>query len=167
MADYIKGWDTFRTPQVEAAFRTVPRHLFLPDVPLEVAYGRKPVVTRRAADGTSVSSASSPKLVATMLEQLAVQPGQRVLEIGAATGINAALLAELVGPTGTVVTIELDDDLAASATESLEAAGYPQVEVIYGDGALGHPDHAAYDLIIVTDMLTGLSIEPRRVVSLP
>jgi protein-L-isoaspartate(D-aspartate) O-methyltransferase len=150
LADYIKGWGTFRTPQVEAAFRTVPRHLFLPEVDLDIAYGRKPVVTRRAADGTSVSSASSPKLVAEMLEQLAVERGQRVLEIGAATGINAALLAELVGPTGSVVTIELDDDLAAGAAESLEAAGYPQVEVICGDGALGYPDHAPYDRIIVT-----------------
>lgn len=150
LADYIKSWGTFRTPQVEAAFRTVPRHLFLPEVDLDVAYGRKPVVTRRAADSTSVSSASSPKLVATMLEQLAVRPGLRVLEIGAATGINAALLAELVGPTGEVVTIELDHDLAAGAATSLETAGYPQVKVICGDGALGHPGHGPYDRIIVT-----------------
>ncbi len=150
LADYINSWGTFRTPRVEAAFRTVPRHLFLPGIDLDVAYGRKPVVTRRAADGTSVSSASSPKLVATMLEQLAVQPGRRVLEIGAATGINAALLAELVGPTGTVVTIELDDDLAAAAATSLDTAGYPQVTVICGDGALGHPGHAPYERIIVT-----------------
>lgn len=150
LTDYIASWGTFRTPQVEAAFRAVPRHLFLPDADLEVAYGRKPVVTRRAADGTSTSSASSPKLVATMLEQLAAQPGQRVLEIGAATGINAALIAELVGPTGRVVTIELDDDLAAGAAKSLVAAGYPDVKVVCGDGALGHPDESPYDRIIVT-----------------
>jgi protein-L-isoaspartate(D-aspartate) O-methyltransferase len=150
LTDYIKGWGTFQSPQVEAAFRTVPRHLFLPGIDLDVAYGRQPVVTRRAADGTSVSSASSPKLVATMLEQLAAQPSHNVLEIGAATGINAALLAELVGPTGTVVTIELDSDLATGAAENLAAAGYPQVKVICGDGALGDPDHAPYDRIIVT-----------------
>ncbi|GAA4731329.1 methyltransferase, FxLD system [Phytohabitans rumicis] len=150
LVDYIASWGTFQTPQVEAAFRTVPRHLFLPGNNLETAYGRKPVVTRRAADGSSVSSASSPKLVATMLEQLNVAPGGKVLEIGAATGINAALLAELVGPTSTVVTIELDDDLAAGAAASLQAAGYPQVKVICGDGALGHPEGAPYDRIIVT-----------------
>ena len=85
-----------------------------------------------------------------MLEQLAAQPGQRVLEIGAATGFNAALLAELTGPAGTVVTIELDDDLAAEARANLERAGYPQVQVICGDGALGHPRQAPYDRIIVT-----------------
>jgi protein-L-isoaspartate(D-aspartate) O-methyltransferase len=150
LTNYIASWGTFHTPQVEAAFRTVPRHLFLPDVDLEVAYGRKPVVTRRAADGTSTSSASSPKLVATMLEQLAAEPGQRVLEIGAATGINAALIAELVSPTGRVVTIELDDDLAAGAAKSLATAGYPDVKVICGDGALGHPDECPYDRVIVT-----------------
>ncbi|MGH3710646.1 MAG: thiopeptide-type bacteriocin biosynthesis protein [Pseudonocardiaceae bacterium] len=115
LADYICRRGTFRTPQVEAAFRTVPRHLFLPGVDLTTAYAPTQVVTKRAEDGTTVSSASSPNLVAEMLEALDVQPGDRVLEIGAATGINAALLAELVGPTGTVVTIELDDDLAAGA----------------------------------------------------
>ncbi|MDQ1295650.1 MAG: hypothetical protein QG608_3535 [Actinomycetota bacterium] len=150
LADYIKGWGAFRTPQVEAAFRTVPRHLFLPGLDLETAYGSKPVVTRRADDGTSLSSASSPKLVATMLEQLDIQPGQRVLEIGAATGINAALLSELVGPPGTVVTIELDSVLATGAAENLVRAGYPHVMVICGDGALGHAEHAPYDRVIVT-----------------
>ncbi|MGQ0717293.1 MAG: methyltransferase, FxLD system [Pseudonocardiales bacterium] len=150
LADYISCRGTFRTPQVEAAFRAVPRHLFLPGVDLNTAYAPQQVVTKRAEDGTAVSSASSPNLVAEMLEALDVAPGHRVLEIGAATGINAALLAELVGPTGTVVTIELDDDLAAGARAGLAAAGYPQVEVICGDGALGHPARAPYDRIIVT-----------------
>jgi protein-L-isoaspartate(D-aspartate) O-methyltransferase len=150
LADHIKSFGTFQTPQVEAAFRTVPRHLFLPAASLDDAYSRNPVVTRRAPDGTSLSSASSPKLVAVMLEQLAVQPGQRVLEIGAATGFNAALLAELTGPAGTVVTIELDDDLAAEAAANLGRAGYPAVRVVCGDGALGEPGQAPYDRIIVT-----------------
>ena len=150
LADHIRSRGTFQTAAVEAAFRTVPRHVFLPGVDLQMAYASKPVVTKRANDGTAISSASSPNLVAEMLEQLDVRPGDRVLEIGAATGINAALLAELVGPTGHVVTIELDDDLAAGARAALTAAGYPQVEVICGDGALGHPDARPYDRIIVT-----------------
>ncbi|HEY3893782.1 MAG TPA: methyltransferase, FxLD system [Pseudonocardiaceae bacterium] len=150
LADYIRGRGTFRTPQVEAAFRAVPRHLFLPGVDLMTAYAPKQVVIKRAGNGTAISSASSPNLVAEMLEVLDVAPGHRVLEIGAATGINAALLAELAGPTGTVVTIELDDDLAAGARAGLVAAGYSQVEVIRGDGALGHPARAPYDRIIVT-----------------
>jgi protein-L-isoaspartate(D-aspartate) O-methyltransferase len=141
---------TFRAPQVEAAFRTVPRHLFLPGVTVEEAYSSHPVITKRAEDGSALSSASQPNLVAAMLEQLDVRPGMRVLEIGAATGINAALLAELVGPTGNVVTIEIDDDLAAGAQAALIAAGYLQVTVICGDGADGYPAGAPYDRIIVT-----------------
>ncbi len=150
LVSFIDSFGTFRTPQVKDAFRAVPRHLFLPGVDLTTAYAPKPVVTKRDDDGTAISSASSPHVVATMLEQLNVAPGHRVLEIGAATGINAALLAELVGPTGLVVTIELDDDLAASARTSLTATGYDQVEVICGDGALGHPTQAPYEKIIVT-----------------
>lgn len=150
LVTFIDGLGTFRTSQVRDAFRAVPRHLFLPGVDLTTAYAPKPVVTKRADDGTAVSSASSPNVVATMLEQLDVAPGHRVLEIGAATGINAALLAELVGPTGTVVTIELDDNLAAGARANLTATGYDQVEVSCGDGAFGYPARAPYDRIIVT-----------------
>ncbi|MFD7643457.1 hypothetical protein ACFV4P_22700 [Kitasatospora sp. NPDC059795] len=69
-------------------------------------------------------------------------------EIGTATGINAALLAELVGPDGLVVTIELDEDLAESGRAHL-AAGY-QVTVLCRDGALGAPESAPFDRIIVT-----------------
>ncbi len=150
LADHIRGRGTFRTPEVERAFRTVPRHLFLPGVDPSIAYAPKPVVTKRADNGTALSSASSPNLVAEMLEQLGVRPGHRILEIGAATGINAALLAELTGAIGNVVTIELDDDLAAGARRGLAAAGYRQVEVICGDGALGHSDRAPYDRLIIT-----------------
>ncbi|MGH3911788.1 MAG: methyltransferase, FxLD system [Pseudonocardiaceae bacterium] len=150
LADRIRNRGTFQSLQVEAAFRTVSRHLFLPGVDLWTAYAHQVVVTKRADDGSALSSASHPNLVAAMLEQLDVRPGQRVLEIGTATGINAALLAELVGPTGTVRTIEIDDELAAGARVALAAAGYRHVEVICADGALGHPVHAPYERIIVT-----------------
>lgn len=150
LVDYIHTRGTFRTPAVEAAFGKVPRHLFLPGVDLPTAYAPQVVVTKRAEDGSALSSASHPNMVASMLEQLDVRPGQRVLEIGAATGINAALLAELVGPTGTVVTIEIDEDLAAGARTALNTADYECVEVVCTDGAFGHPDQAPYDRIIVT-----------------
>jgi protein-L-isoaspartate(D-aspartate) O-methyltransferase len=85
-----------------------------------------------------------------MLEQLALAPGQRVLEIGAGTGYNAALIAQIVGEKGSVVSVDIDADLVARARASLAAAGYPQVRVHCGDGALGVPAHAPYDRIIVT-----------------
>lgn len=84
----IDSLGSFRTDPVRDAFRTVPRHLFLPGVDLATAYAPKQVVTKRAGDGTATSSASSPNIVAIMLEQLQAAPAQRVLEIGAATGIT-------------------------------------------------------------------------------
>jgi methyltransferase of FxLD system len=137
---------------VEEALRVVPRHLFLPEVPLERAYADEAVVTKWDADHTALSSASQPAMIAIMLEQLDVAPGMRVLEIGTGTGYNAALLAHLVGVAGRVVTVELDAEIAASAREHLAAAGLgaDRVTVITGDGALGWAQGAPYDRIILT-----------------
>ncbi|MEU9505388.1 methyltransferase, FxLD system [Micromonospora sp. NPDC048170] len=146
----LKQRGHIRSDSVEQAFRTVPREQFLSGVDLETVYTRRQIVTKRDPNGAALSSASSPSLVADMLEQLDPQPGDRVLEIGAATGINAALLAELTNPGGTVVTIELDQDLADGARASLDRAGYDTVDVICADGALGHPDAAPYDRAIIT-----------------
>jgi protein-L-isoaspartate(D-aspartate) O-methyltransferase len=150
LVDYIRKRGTFRTPQVEQAFLSVERHLFLPGVDLQTAYAPQVVVTKRAADGSAVSSASHPNLVATQLEDLQVRTGHRVLEIGAATGINAGLIAEVTGETGAVTTIEIDQDLTDGARAALKRAGYDHVDVICADGALGHPAGAPYDRIIVT-----------------
>jgi protein-L-isoaspartate(D-aspartate) O-methyltransferase len=141
---------SFRTDAVRDAFATVPRHRFLPGVDLATAWAPKQVVTKRADDGTAISSASSPNIVAKMLEQLQAELGHRVLEIGAATGINAALIAEVVGPDGEVVTIELDDDLAYGARARLTETGYDRVTVYCRDGALGAPEDGPFDRIIVT-----------------
>ncbi len=89
-------------------------------------------------------------MMATMLEQLAVAPGQVVLEIGAGTGYNAALLAHLLGPTGQVVTLDLDPDIVEAARTHLNSVGSANVTVVEGDGAFGYPLHAPYDRIIVT-----------------
>ncbi|RJL23221.1 methyltransferase, FxLD system [Bailinhaonella thermotolerans] len=150
LIERIRALGRLRSRRVEEALRAVPRHVFVPDVELEVAYARRPVITKRAPDGTALSSASSPDIVAAMLEQSDVQPGARVLEIGTATGFNAALLAELAGASGQVTSIEIDHDLADGARTHLAAAGYPQVEVVCGDGALGAPQRAPFDRILVT-----------------
>ena len=94
--------------------RTVPRELFLPGVPLEAVYRDAAVVTK-VENGVSVSSSSQPAIMALMLRQLDVRPGQRVLEIGAGTGYNAALLRELVGPAGAVDTVDIDPEVAGWA----------------------------------------------------
>ena len=137
------------SPRVEAALRTVPRHLFLPGRPLEQAYADMPVVTRTDAEGVPTSSVSQPAMVAAMLDQLRPEPGHRVLEIGSG-GYNAALLSELVGPAGSVTTMDIDPDVTARARSALDAAGYDRVEVVLADGEFGLPDRAPFDRIIVT-----------------
>jgi protein-L-isoaspartate(D-aspartate) O-methyltransferase len=138
-----------RGPEVEAAFRAVPRHLFLPELEPEDAY-RDHAVTTKWQDGEAVSSASQPSMMAIMLEQLALRPGHRVLEIGAGTGYNAALMAHIVGPKGSVVAVDIDDDIVAGAGRNLAAAGVSGVTLSTEDGALGYPSMAPYDRIVIT-----------------
>jgi protein-L-isoaspartate(D-aspartate) O-methyltransferase len=136
-------------PAVRAAMLAVPRHHFLPETPLALAYADDAIATK-FADGVSVSSASQPAIVAQMLEQLALAPGMRVLEIGAGTGYNAAILRTLVGPSGHVTTIDIDEDITDAARAHLNSIGMTDVEVITGDGALGWPPNAPYDRVILT-----------------
>jgi protein-L-isoaspartate(D-aspartate) O-methyltransferase len=150
LIDNLRFFGMIRSTDVEAAFRAVPRHVFLPAADLGAAYAAQVVVTKRAASGSAVSSASHPHVVASMLEQLDVQPGHRILEIGAGTGINAALLQELTGTAGHVTTIDIDADVTSGARAGLAAAGYDQVEVICADGTDGHAAGAPYDRVIVT-----------------
>jgi protein-L-isoaspartate(D-aspartate) O-methyltransferase len=138
------------SPQIEDAMRSVARHQFVPKASLEHAYADEAVITHRAADGSALSCASVPSLVAVMLDNLHVQPGNRILEIGAGTGYNAALLAHLTGPTGYITTVDIDPEVTAEARSALDATGYSHVNVVTGDGQLGDPDHGLYDRIIVT-----------------
>ncbi|MFD9965051.1 methyltransferase, FxLD system [Amycolatopsis sp. NPDC058986] len=149
MVDGLRLWGIALSDPVDAAMRAVPRHVFVPEVSLERAYGPDPVVTHRDDSGVPTSSASAPGTVAGMLEQLDVRPGHRVLEIGAGTGYNAALLSQLVGPTGSVTTIEYDEAVASAAAAALSGLG-KAVTVIHGDGMLGAPGQPTFDRIVVT-----------------
>ncbi|WP_411143116.1 methyltransferase domain-containing protein [Streptomyces sp. x-80] len=103
------------------------------------------------------SSASAPSVVAAMLRDLEVHPGQSVLEIGTGTGWNAGLLASRLGAEN-VTTVEVDKALAEAARAALERQGLKAVTVVCGDGFQGHPAGAPYDRIIAT---CGLHTFPR------
>ena len=137
------------SPQVEAALRAVPRHHFLPSETLDLAYANQ-AVPAKWIDGEVVSSASQPQMVAIMLEQLGLEAGQRVLEIGAGTGYNAALLAHAVGHSGKVTSLDIDEDIVSGARAHLLSAGYDRVDVRCVDGRAGCADAAPFDRVIVT-----------------
>jgi protein-L-isoaspartate(D-aspartate) O-methyltransferase len=135
--------------EIDAALRAVPRHLFTGDAPLEVAYGDAAIVTKRDERGVAFSSVSAPWLQAVMLDQAGVTPGDRVLEIGSG-GYNAALIREVVGPAGSVTTVDIDPEITTTAARCLAAAGYADVEVICADAEFEIAPGQAFDAILVT-----------------
>jgi protein-L-isoaspartate(D-aspartate) O-methyltransferase len=140
---------SIQSEAVASAMLAVSRDAFAPTG--ADAYDDNPILLKRNEEGAVVSTISQPTMVASMLEELAVEPGNAVLEIGTASGYNAALLAELAGETGRVVTIELEEDLAARAAGILNATGYSErVTVVVGDGSAGYAPAAPYDRIVVT-----------------
>ncbi|MGW1621014.1 methyltransferase domain-containing protein [Streptomyces sp. NPDC002172] len=164
-------------PVWREAFAAVPRHLFVPyyyvagtrgyerrwgESPdpaarerwVRGAYEDVPLATR-LRDGELLSSSSQPSLMARMLVALEVTDGDRVLEIGAGTGYNAALLAHRMGDDGLVTTVDVDPEITESARRHLAAAGY-RPAVVTGDGARGVPERAPYDRIIGTCALPGV-----------
>ncbi|MDB5069319.1 MAG: fxlM [Candidatus Eremiobacteraeota bacterium] len=138
-----------RSERVAAAFGHVPRHVFVPDVAPDDVYADRSIAIK-LQDGVPISSSSQPAIMAEMIEMLELRGGERVLEIGAGTGYNAALLAELVGPPGSVVTIDVDDELVRAARRHLDDAGYPQVRTLCADGVHGDASAAPFDRIIAT-----------------
>ena len=144
MVDRVRGTGHAWRGKVEQVLRRVPRHWFVPDAEPAAAYHPwQAVITHRFEDGTSLSCASAPFVVAMMLDQLDLQPGQNVLEIGAGTGYNAALLAELTGTAASVTTVDLDPDVTTAAARSLHQTGYSGGHVLTGDGTPGAPEYAS------------------------
>ena len=151
MVDELRGGlDAIRSEPVARAFLAVPRHLFAPWTPPELVYHPNTSVwPKRDGDGAVVSTVSAAHIQAVMLEQAALAPGLRVLEIGSG-GYNAALISEIVGPDGEVTTVDIDPEIVDRARTCLDAAGYPHVRTIVADADGGVPAHAPYDRIVVT-----------------
>jgi protein-L-isoaspartate(D-aspartate) O-methyltransferase len=150
MVGELRDLEAIVSEPVAAAVAAVPRHLFAVGEPLEAAYAAdSALVIKRDADGIALSSLSAAHIQAVMLEQAAIEPGMRVLEVGSG-GYNAALLAELVGATGTVVSVDIDPEIVDRARDCLATAGYDRVEVVLADANHGVPEYAPFDRIVVT-----------------
>lgn len=137
---------------VAAAFLKVPRHVFVPaDTSLEDAYAADLAPpTKHDAHGRVISSVSAPWLQAVMLRQAGLAPGMRCLEIGSG-GYNAALVAEVVGRDGAVVSVDIDPEVTDRASCLLDAAGYGgRVRVVQADAERGVPGGGCFDVVLVT-----------------
>lgn len=153
----LRANGTLWSASVIATLSAVPRSRFVPaGTSPEDAYADHALVLTSDPAGRPTSTISQPSMVALMLEQLGARPGQRVLEVGTASGYTAALLAHLVRPAGQVVSVELDVDLAAAAAGRL-AKRWPEALVRTGDGWSGAADQAPFDRVHVTVGVDDLS----------
>lgn len=130
-----------RDPRVLRAMREVPRHAFVPEHSLELAYEDHPL-----SIGWDVTI-SQPSLVALMSEALQLEGGERVLEIGTGSGYQAAVLCKL---GATVDSVEVVPELAERARRILDEIGCEDVRIHTGDGWAGWLENAPYDRIVVT-----------------
>ena len=138
---YWKNSRLITSYPVLEAFLSVPRELFVNHSYREQSYADHPLPIG------CERTISQPTTVMLMLQLLELLPGQRVLEIGAGSGYNAALLAEL---SGVVVTVERHKQLVKIAQNNLKQAGYEDVIVVNGDGKQGYALEGPYDRIMVT-----------------
>ncbi len=139
---------------IHEAFVKVPRHEFVPPHEKPFAYVDHPLPLWDTG-----ATISAPHMCVLILEYLKLEQGMKILEVGAGSGYQAALIAEVIcplerskaDPCGHVYTIEIHPRLVEFARENLSRAGYSdRVTVISGDGTLGYPEAAPYDRILLT-----------------
>jgi len=141
----VEGLEGFILDEkVLRAMLRVPRHMFVPEYEQRAAYIDRPL---EIGYGQTISA---PHMVAIMCEILELSEGHKVLEIGAGSGYNAAVMAELVGKTGHVYTVERIEPLVNFASKNLKETGYKNVTVLLENGSMGYPRYAPYDRIAVT-----------------
>jgi protein-L-isoaspartate(D-aspartate) O-methyltransferase len=153
-------------PVIQAFYR-VPRHHFIRrflkqghpncievtsanlEEHLALFYEDRPI-TLHGEGGAPTATISQPTMVLGMLELLQLEPGQKVFELGAGSGWNAALIGNLVGPGGKVVSVEIIPELAQSARETIESLGLGNVSIRQGDGGDGCEQEAPFDRAVFT-----------------
>ncbi|NPV49713.1 MAG: protein-L-isoaspartate(D-aspartate) O-methyltransferase [Candidatus Methanofastidiosum sp.] len=142
MVFYLEKLGYVKSETVKKAFLKVDRSKFIPENLKEEAYRDSPL---SIGCGQTISA---PSMIALMLEVSDLKLGLKILEIGAGSGYNAALIAEICGEEN-VVTIERIPEVYQFGMENLKRAGY-KVKVALGDGTKGYQEDAPYDRIIAT-----------------
>lgn len=149
MVQKLVGRGYVHSPKVIRAMEKMPRHYFV-DIG-RLAYVDSPM---SIGDGQTISA---PHMVGIMLEALDLHDGQKVMEVGGGSGYHAALVAEIVGDSGIVYSIERIEGLALKARKALERVGLSErVRMIVGDGSMGYAEEAPYERIFVTCASPGI-----------
>lgn len=149
LVDQLKDEGAIINPSIEAVMRRIPREKFATWLSQKEAYSNKASVNP-ITSSDDISTISQPFAVARFLEGFNLKLDMNVLEIGAGTGYQAALISELIGAKGTVTTVEIAEPLIAQARQNLSNLQIENVQVIHGDGALGYLGNAPYDRIVAT-----------------
>lgn len=144
LIENLKRLGYIRSKKVEDAMMSIRREDFVPQGLREYAYHDTPL---EIGHGQTISA---PHMVALMCEELELERGLKVLEVGAGSGYHSAVISRIIGEEGMVYSIERIPDLVEFARGNLERAGIRNVEVVEGDGSMGLPEHAPYDRILVT-----------------
>lgn len=144
LISYLQQEGFLHTPAVIEAFRAVARERFVPADARKFAYANEPL---SIGHGQTISQ---PLTVAVMTEALDAHDGQKVLEVGTGSGYQAAIIANIVGAKGKVITTERIPELARMARKNLSSADIKNVSVVEHDGTKGYEKEAPYDRIIVT-----------------
>ncbi len=139
-AGYIKS------DSMAEAIRLIPREEFMHSIYVDHAYVDQPF----PLPGDGKQTISAPYMYPIFYEPLTLVEGNRVLEVGAGSGYGAAIARELVGSSGLVVSIEINQTTFDFARENLGRTGYDDVVLVHGDGSLGYPAEALYDAICIT-----------------
>ncbi|MCK4319796.1 protein-L-isoaspartate(D-aspartate) O-methyltransferase [Candidatus Micrarchaeota archaeon] len=151
MIEHLKRIGYLKTKSVENSLLAVDRALFVPEKYKELSY------TERALPIGDGATISAPSIVAFMLEKMEIEKGMKVLEIGTGSGYNAALIAELTGEKGRVITVEKNNEVLEYAKGNIAKLGKKyKIEFVYGDGTLGYEKEAPYDRVMVTAALPSL-----------
>ena len=143
MVRHLRDTGYLTSKKVEEAMLAIDRVYFVPDPSL--AYYDRPFPI-----GMN-QTISAPSVVAFMLEHLQLDKGMKVLELGAGSGYNAALMSHIVGPTGKVISFDRVAELVELAKKNLASIGSPEnISLQVGDASCGYPEEAPYDRIMVT-----------------
>jgi protein-L-isoaspartate(D-aspartate) O-methyltransferase len=144
LINHLIAGGVLKTPRIIEAFKKIPRHLFVRKNYLGHAYDDIPLPTHQG------QTISQPYTIAVMTEALEPRIGEKILEVGAGSGYQAALLGYCVGSKGRVITIELKSKLVEFSRKNIKKTKLKNVRVILGDGKEGYVKESPYDKCMIT-----------------